>query len=155
MRCGNCGTEQSAEQRFCVNCGTALIYRCAHCQAELPAGARFCPACGKELHKPRVSSAPAAVGHGQRPPASQRKQVSVLFADISGFTAMAEKLDAEELSDIVNKLWARLDPIITRHGGRVNQHVGDALMALFGAGAAREDEPQQAVRAALAMQASL
>jgi predicted ATPase/class 3 adenylate cyclase len=79
----------------------------------------------------------------------------VLFADLVNFTASTERLDPEEVRDRMNTLWARLDPIITEHGGTVNQHMGDGIMALFGAGATRESEPRQAVRAALAMQEAL
>lgn len=82
----------------------------------------------------------------------QRKQVTILFADISGFTAMSEKLDAEEVSDLINALWSRIDGAITAHNGLIDKHIGDAVMALFGAPVAREEAPEQAIRAALAMQ---
>ncbi|MBI5211239.1 MAG: tetratricopeptide repeat protein [Elusimicrobia bacterium] len=85
----------------------------------------------------------------------QRKQVTVLFADVSGFTAMSESLDAEAVRDTMNALWARLDSAIISKGGRVDKHIGDAVMALFGAGQAREDDPEQAVHAALAMHREL
>ncbi len=85
----------------------------------------------------------------------QRKQVTVLFADVSGFTAMSETMDPEEVSDTMNALWARLDAAITTHGGTIDKHIGDALMALFGAPTAHEDDPERAIRAALNMQAEL
>jgi class 3 adenylate cyclase/tetratricopeptide (TPR) repeat protein len=85
----------------------------------------------------------------------ERKQLTVLFADLCGYTSLAESLDPEELRDLMEALWARLDPVITRHGGLVNQHVGDELMALFGSGLVRESEPQQAVLAALDLQVVL
>jgi class 3 adenylate cyclase/tetratricopeptide (TPR) repeat protein len=87
--------------------------------------------------------------------AQQRKQVTVLFADVSGFTAMSESMDAEEVSGLMNALWARLDGAIVAHGGRIDKHIGDAVMALFGAPVAREDDPERAIRAALAMQAEI
>jgi class 3 adenylate cyclase/tetratricopeptide (TPR) repeat protein len=92
------------------------------------------------------------------PPASadeQRKIVTVLFADVSGFTAMSETLDAEEVRDTLNALWQRLDHTITAHGGLIDKHIGDAVMALWGAERAHESDPEQAIRAALAMQAEL
>lgn len=89
------------------------------------------------------------------PPAEQRKAVTILFADVSGFTAMSERLDAEEVRDRMNALWARLDACVTSRGGRIDKHIGDAVMALFGADAGREDDPERAVRAALAMQEEL
>ncbi len=85
----------------------------------------------------------------------QRKQVTVLFADVSGFTAMSETMDPEEVSETLNALWTRLDAAITVHGGKIDKHIGDAVMALFGAPTAREDDPERAIRAALAMQAEL
>jgi class 3 adenylate cyclase/tetratricopeptide (TPR) repeat protein len=88
-------------------------------------------------------------------PAEQRKQVTILFADASGFTEMSEEMDAEDVREMMNDLWARLDGAITSHGGMVDKHVGDQVMALFGAPTAREDDPERAIRAALVMQAEL
>ncbi|HNT54510.1 MAG TPA: tetratricopeptide repeat protein [Anaerolineaceae bacterium] len=85
----------------------------------------------------------------------KRKIVSVLFADISGFTAMSERMDAEDVSDLMNRLWERIDQIIIEHGGRIDKHIGDAVMALWGTEAVREDDPERAVRAALAIQKEL
>jgi class 3 adenylate cyclase/tetratricopeptide (TPR) repeat protein len=90
------------------------------------------------------------------PPAGQqRKQVTVLFADVSGFTAMSETMDPEEVSATMNALWSRLDGAIIAHGGMIDKHIGDAVMALFGTPTAHEDDPERAIRAALAMQAEL
>lgn len=87
--------------------------------------------------------------------AEQRKVVTILFADVSGFTAMSETMDAEEVRDTMNSLWEKLDAAVLKHGGRVDKHIGDALMAIFGVPAAREDDAERAVRAALAMQSEL
>lgn len=89
------------------------------------------------------------------PGEQQRKQVTVLFADVSSFTAMSETLDAEEVTEIMNALWVRLDAAITAQGGQIDKHIGDAVMALWGVDAAREDDPERAIRAALAMQSAL
>jgi predicted ATPase/class 3 adenylate cyclase len=88
------------------------------------------------------------------PPAlsQQRKLITVLFADVSGFSTLAEMVDAEEVNEIINNLWQRLDGIITRHGGKVDKHIGDAVMAIWGSAVVQEDDPEQAIRAALAMQ---
>jgi class 3 adenylate cyclase/tetratricopeptide (TPR) repeat protein len=85
----------------------------------------------------------------------QRKQVTVLFADVSGFTALSETIDAEEVLETINALWTRLDGVITEHGGTIDKHIGDAVMALFGAPTAHEDDPEQAIRAALRIQAEV
>lgn len=88
-------------------------------------------------------------------PAEQRKQVVILFGDVSGFTAMSETMDAEEVREVMNGVWKRLDAAIVGRGGRIDKHIGDAVMALFGVPAAGEDDAERAVRAALAMQSEL
>ncbi len=85
----------------------------------------------------------------------QRKQVTVLFADVSNFTAMAEMMDPEEVSGVINDLWSRLDKAILDQGGRIDKHIGDAVMALFGAPIAHEDDPERAIRAALELQTQI
>lgn len=93
----------------------------------------------------------------KKPPESgqQRKQATVLFADMSGFTAMSETMDAEELAALMNTFWDRIDKVIEANGGRITAHIGDAVMGVWGADQTRENEPQCAVRAALGMQATL
>jgi class 3 adenylate cyclase len=89
------------------------------------------------------------------PVTEQRKQATILFADVSGFAAMSETMDTEEVSDVMNALWRRLDTAIVEHGGVIDKHMGDGVMALWGVEEAREDDPEQAIRAALAMQAQV
>lgn len=91
----------------------------------------------------------------QAQPDQQRKLTTVLFADVSGFTAMSEMMDAEVIAGVMNDLWALVDGAIISHGGRIDKHIGDAVMAMWGAEGIREDDPEQAVRAALAMQEAL
>ncbi|HTH04380.1 MAG TPA: adenylate/guanylate cyclase domain-containing protein, partial [Ilumatobacteraceae bacterium] len=85
----------------------------------------------------------------------RRRHATVLFADVHGFTRMSSGLDAEVVTDVMNQLWDRLDGAITSFGGHIDKHLGDGVMALWGADAARENDPEQAVRAALAMQGAL
>ncbi len=85
----------------------------------------------------------------------QRKQATVLFADVSGFSALFETLDTEEVGDMMSALWQRVDAVIVTHGGTIDKHIGDAVMALWGADATREDDPERAIRAALDMQAQV
>ncbi|HEY5889754.1 MAG TPA: adenylate/guanylate cyclase domain-containing protein [Acidimicrobiia bacterium] len=82
----------------------------------------------------------------------QRKQITVLFADVKGFTDMSRQMDPEDVAAVMNSLWAGVDKVIVDHGGRVDKHIGDAVMALFGAPKAREDDPERAIRAALELQ---
>ena len=85
----------------------------------------------------------------------RRRQVTVLFADVRGFTALSEARDAELVMDLMNALWQRLDTVVVQHGGRVDKHIGDALMATWGTDVAREDDPERAVRTALGLQRAL
>jgi class 3 adenylate cyclase len=114
---------------------------CQSCSAEVPAGARYCPACGK----PQVDWART----------EERRVVTVLFADLVGFTALAERLDPERVKRLIDGLFARLSSDITAFGGRVDKVLGDGMVALFGAPVAHEDDAERAVRAGLRMQASL
>ena len=88
-------------------------------------------------------------------PQQQRKQATILFADIVGFTALSERRDAEEVTELINDLWERIDGVVATFGGRIDKHIGDAVMALWGSETTREDDPEQAVRAALAIQAEV
>ena len=85
----------------------------------------------------------------------QRKLVTVLFADVSGFTAMAETMDHEIVGSVINSLWSRVDKAIHDHGGRIDKHIGDAVMALFGTPTAHEDDPERAIRSALQIQSEI
>jgi class 3 adenylate cyclase/tetratricopeptide (TPR) repeat protein len=103
-----------------------------------------------------VVDATIAALRAQLPPTEGRRtQVTVLFADVSGFTALSETRDAEVVMDLMNALWARLDAVVVDHGGRVDKHIGDALMAVWGTDGTREDDPERAVRTALRLQEAL
>jgi class 3 adenylate cyclase/tetratricopeptide (TPR) repeat protein len=92
----------------------------------------------------------------QRHPARlQHQQMTVLVADLSGFTAMAELLDAEEVRDTINAVWEKLDSVIEAWGGRIDKHTGDGMIALFGVPTAHDDDPERAIQAALDMQMEL
>jgi class 3 adenylate cyclase/tetratricopeptide (TPR) repeat protein len=112
---------------------------CPACGHENPEGARFCSNCGTELGTPG------------EPAREERKVVSVLFADLVGFTSRAEQLDPEDVRAVLEPYHARLRQELERRGGTVEKFIGDAVMALFGAPTAREDDPERAVRAALAI----
>jgi class 3 adenylate cyclase len=112
---------------------------CLACSQENPASARFCNGCGASL---------AAQDHGLP---EERKVVTVLFADLVGFTARAEKLDPEDVRAILTPYFARVRSEIESFGGTVEKFIGDAVMAVFGAPVAHGDDPERAVRAALAM----
>jgi class 3 adenylate cyclase/tetratricopeptide (TPR) repeat protein len=85
----------------------------------------------------------------------QRKLVTVLFADMSGFTAMSETMDHEIVNDVINSLWSRVDKAIHDHDGRIDKHIGDAIMALYGTPTVHEDDPERAIRSALQIQSEI
>jgi class 3 adenylate cyclase/tetratricopeptide (TPR) repeat protein len=111
---------------------------CWSCRAELPAGARFCPACG-------------APGRDVAPAGEERKVVSVLFADLVDSTALADRRDPEDVRAMLVQFYERMRVELERFGGTVEKFIGDAVMALFGAPVAHEDDPERGVRAALAI----
>jgi class 3 adenylate cyclase/tetratricopeptide (TPR) repeat protein len=137
--CPSCRQENDDSARFCVACGTALLAVCAECGAEIPPGAGFCPACGA----PVVAQA--------QPSGEERKVVTVLFADLVDSTRHGEQLDPEDLRGLLSPYFTRVRGEIERFGGTVEKFIGDAVMAVFGAPAAHEDDPERAVRAALAV----
>lgn len=112
---------------------------CPACGSATPDGARFCPSCGHQLQVQ----------------ADERRIVTVLFADLVGFTGMAEQRDPEQVKILVDGCFEALVEDIHRFGGRVDKIVGDAIVALFGAPVAHEDDPERAVRAGLQMQQTL
>src|SRR3954454_19512985 len=112
---------------------------CSACGRENPSDSRFCNSCGTPL---------ASTPEARR---EERKIVTVLFADLVGFTSRAERLDPEDVRALLAPYWERLRGELERHGGTVEKFIGDADMALFGAPLAHEDDPERAVRAALAI----
>ncbi|MBI4728657.1 MAG: AAA family ATPase [Acidobacteria bacterium] len=112
---------------------------CPRCGTSLPGGAQFCSSCGFALTEAR----------------EERRVVSVLFGDLTGFTEMSERLDPEEVKAIVDRAFEGLAELVTLYGGRVDKVLGDEIMAVFGAPQAHEDDPERAVRAGLEMQRQL
>jgi class 3 adenylate cyclase/tetratricopeptide (TPR) repeat protein len=150
MRCSSCGADNRPGRRFCSNCGTALGVNCAQCGAASRPGDRFCGACGAALAPAgAVSTAPSA------PLVSERRLVTVLFADLVGFTPLSERRDAEEVRDLLSRYFDRCRVLIERYGGGVSKFIGDAVMAVWGAPVAREDDAERAVRAALMLTAEV
>jgi class 3 adenylate cyclase/tetratricopeptide (TPR) repeat protein len=117
--------------------------KCSRCGHDNPAAQKFCGNCG-ELLAPAEPSA--------RPSMGERKLLTVLFADVVGSTAMGEKLDPEEIADIMNGAFALFNAAVTAYGGTVARLMGDAVLAFFGAPLAHEDDAERAVRAALEIQ---
>jgi len=154
MNCSNCATENEAGRKFCKECGTALAVSCANCGAANPADAKFCGECGLSLNGPgpaarSVAPTVPAAGTVHAPPSAERRLVSVLFADLVGFTTLAEGRDPEETRELLTRYFGLAREVIDRHGGTVEKFIGDAVMAVWGAPVAREDDAERAVRAGL------
>jgi class 3 adenylate cyclase/predicted ATPase len=134
-----------------MSCGAEMPAGCRSCGAENPAGAKFCMECGTELSAAAESPAAPAPGAAEAPP-EERRHATVLFADLSGYTAAAERMDPEAVKALVDRTLRRLGEEIERFGGTIDKFIGDNVMGVFGAPVAHEDDPDRAVRAGLAMQ---
>src|SRR5436190_511966 len=164
MKCPRCQYENPPGSNFCLGCGTRLGATCGACGNDLPAGSQFCNKCGtpvsgesgrqgrfaspesytpKHLAERILTSKSALEG--------ERKQVTVLFVDVSGFTSMSEQLDPEDVHGLMTRAFELMLAEVHRYEGTVNQFLGDGIMALFGAPIAHEDHAQRAVHAALGM----
>jgi class 3 adenylate cyclase len=174
MRCPQCQHDNPPEAKYCLECGAPVLAECSACGTRLPAGAKFCLECGASLiqgpkskvqrlnedtspstsheHDPRsytpkhladkiLTSRTALEG--------ERKQVTVLFADVKGSMELAEQVDPEEWHRILDRFFQILTEGVHRFEGTVNQYTGDGIMALFGAPIAHEDHAQRACYAAL------
>jgi class 3 adenylate cyclase/tetratricopeptide (TPR) repeat protein len=142
--CSNCGTENPEAARFCLSCGSSLVPACPVCGAERPEGGRFCPSCGTPLGE-----------DGAVPVGQERRLVTILFADVSGSTALGERLDPERLQEVLAAYFQAMREEIEAEGGTVEKFIGDAVMAAFGVPVAHEDDPARALRAALRMRRRL
>ncbi|MET0729752.1 MAG: adenylate/guanylate cyclase domain-containing protein, partial [Solirubrobacterales bacterium] len=138
-----------------MSCGTELAAFCPNCGKENPAGAHFCMECGSALDAEAATPAAAAPETAQEPLPEERRLATVLFADLSGYTAAAERMDPEAVKALVDRTLRRLGDEIERFGGSIDKFIGDNVMGVFGAPVAHEDDPERAVRAALAMQSAM
>src|ERR671931_2065596 len=164
-KCPTCGTENPPGAKFCIECGTGL-----------GAGGTGVTAATPGPQPPPTALSPQAAPPAQRgglfggrlsdvaapawgSPAAglpeERRKATVVFADLSGYTAVAERMDPEAVKSFVDRALRRLGQEVVRYGGRVDKYIGDNVMAVFGAPVAHEDDPERAVRAGLAMQAAM
>src|SRR5512145_2948790 len=133
MTCPSCGTENREGRKFCSQCGTPLALACPTCGAPNEPDERFCGECGAALS---ATAAPAA-SRPEPGPASERRLVSVLFADLVGFTALSESRDSEEVRELLSRYFDTSRRLIELYGGTVEKFIGDAVMAVWGTPSAR------------------
>src|SRR3954447_10420888 len=163
MRCAACGHDNRETAAFCEACGARLTLVCSRCSNELRTGARFCDGCGQAVAAPTVPSQVAASTQPRTPattpapPAGsdalegERKQVTILFADVVGSTALIQGRDEEDAQRLLDGAVQRMVDAVHRYDGTVSRRMGDGLMAMFGAPLAYEDHAVRACYAALAM----
>jgi class 3 adenylate cyclase len=176
MACPNCQFENPAGAKFCQNCGQPLPRPCPNCGTVNQASAKFCMNCGTKLGDAGPAGAQAGGSGGASQPvadprlarlaaatplalaekirasahlAGERRVVTALFADVVGSTALAEQMDPEDWTAIMNNAFERLVPVVYRYEGTIARLMGDALLAFFGAPVAHEDDPARAVSAGL------
>ncbi|MEK1853775.1 MAG: adenylate/guanylate cyclase domain-containing protein [Phyllobacterium sp.] len=159
MNCTSCGFDVQMGFAFCPKCGAKQPIACPGCAYLCPPDFSFCPRCGTEItHATPDVQPPANAPERSRLPRHEkpdtdadRRTVTVLFADLCGFTTLSEKLDPEVMQTLQNELFEELTAAVQSFGGFVDKFIGDAMLALFGAPFAHEDDPERALRAALDM----
>src|SRR3954471_14867144 len=166
MQCARCQAENPPQAKFCMECATPLAQKCSACGADVPARAKFCVECAQPVGSPVQPVPPHPPAPDSYTPQhladrilttrgaleGERKQVTVLFADLKGSMELLADRDPEEARRILDPVLERMMEAVHRYEGTVNQVLGDGIMALFGAPLAHEDHAVRACYAALRMQ---
>ncbi len=168
MKCPRCQHENPPESNFCLGCGSRLSLTCVSCRTDLPVGSRFCNKCGAPVKAEPAAQARYASPDSYTPKhlaekiltsksaqEGERKQVTVLFADLKGSMELLADRDPEEARKLLDPVLEHMMEAVHRYEGTVNQVMGDGIMALFGAPLAHEDHAVRACYAALRMQESV
>ena len=152
MNCPSCGGANPEDKRFCGDCGAPLPVRCRACGSENPQGKNFCGDCGAGLAADGRGSA-AGDGTARQPPGyeAERREITVLFCDLVGSTALSTRLDPEDLRDVIGAYHKCAAHVVARFEGFVAEYMGDGILAYFGYPRAHEDDAERAVRAGLAL----
>jgi len=162
MKCQKCGFDNKPGKKFCIECGTSLTLKCPQCDLEIEGIEKFCGECGQDLHTLTKSIATEKIDAHQKdsnlqqlaedntcfPTEGERKYVTVLFSDLTGYTTMSEKLDPEEVKEITSRIFGEVAQVIAKYEGFIEKFIGDAVLAIFGATKTHEDDPVRAIRAA-------
>jgi double zinc ribbon protein/adenylate/guanylate cyclase family protein len=144
MLCTSCSTENRDGAKFCARCGHGLSVACPSCGAAYQADDLFCVECGHGLQSAESAATPVME---RVAPAAERRLVSVLFADLVGFTSLSELRDAEEVRELLSRYFDTCRRLVELYGGTVEKFIGDAVMAAWGAPIATEDvAPSTSVR---------
>ncbi len=156
MICSNCGTENPTGAKFCTECASRLAVVCSNCGTANAPTAKFCAECASPLvagsappHAVPTAATSSPSAAESAAPVAERRLVSVLFADLVGFTSLSDGRDAEDTRELLSRYFDLARDVIGRYGGTVEKFIGDAVMAVWGAPTAHEDDAERAVRAAL------
>ena len=162
MQCSDCQFENREEAKFCKKCGNKLELLCPSCGHPHQVDSIFCDECGYDLNQSseaatlkeneqdtQISESPPEETIATNIPAEgERKHVTVLFSDLTGYTAMSEKLDPDEVKEITSGIFSEISKIVANYDGFIEKYAGDAVMAIFGIPQAHEDDPIRAIKAA-------
>ncbi|HTS54930.1 MAG TPA: adenylate/guanylate cyclase domain-containing protein [Burkholderiales bacterium] len=153
MKCSRCQHDNRAGARFCEQCAAPLARLCSNCGTALPDAAKFCPQCAHPVNAATAQARPLEHDGPQSSPAispaGERRQATVLFADISGYTTLCASMDPEHVQALLGRFYALTDSSIQAYGGHVIDHAGDGVVAVFGAPVAYGNDGERAVRAAV------
>lgn len=152
MRCPNCGTENQRERRFCAQCGAPVGIQCPTCGFVNEPEANFCGGCGQAVKAPAPSpeppsACPSTVRHEVA--GAEHRQITVMFCDLVGSTELSEKLEAEQLREVIHDFQEACREAIARFDGFIARYMGDGILAYFGYPQAHEQDAERAVRASL------
>lgn len=161
MQCPRCEFDNREDAKFCKKCGTKIELACPGCGTRFFPFDKYCDECGYDLRKTVKGSNVDSTSTDsyttgfltnnhikESPLDGERKQVTVLFSDLSGYTALSEKLDPEELKEITIRIFGEVSKVIGKYDGFLEKYVGDAVMAIFGVPRTHEDDPLRAIKAA-------
>src|SRR5262245_32139273 len=159
LQCPGCSVEVPEGRKFCGKCGTALPRACPRCGQAVPAEDSFCSECGASVVGGGVTPAPSAPQRAAPTtatgPAVERRQLTIMFCDMVGSSALSTRLDPEEQREVVADFQACCAGEIKQLGGMVAQYMGDGVLAYFGYPTAHEDDAERAVRAGLSILAAM
>ena len=158
MLCPRCHTENREGRRFCGGCGLSFAGMCPSCRFLNEPAERFCGGCGAPLPTSTATSGPpkeSAAASTSAPPGGERRQLTVMFCDLVGSTALSERLDPEDWRTVVRDYQRTCATVIYRFEGQIAQYLGDGLLVYFGYPLAHEDDAQRAVQAGLDIIAAL
>jgi len=161
MKCPECQFENREGVKFCEECGATFELECPACKAKIPYGRKYCGKCGYKLKSTnktfseisKIEDPPSPISTNKKssditPITGERKHVTAMFSDLTGYTALSERMDPEVVKDITTQLFDKVSRIVGKYDGFIEKYAGDAVMALFGAKEAHEDDPVRAIKAA-------